>query len=147
MKLVPIRDSRGNLVASTLEKTTKRENLRAIISRLTGGGETLVLNMVRLANCTPIEVKGPDGTVLAEPLVPTPAVALEANKWLADQLGGKAVPQNEVDRTAAENAVIEQLRSLSDDELEQRVKAIIEPKVIDLLPEEAALPEAYPEDE
>jgi len=61
--------------------------------------------------------------------VPTPAVALEANKWLAEQYGGKAVTHNEVDRTATENAIVEQLRALSDEELEQKVRELTAPTV------------------
>lgn len=129
VKLLSIRDSKGNLVAHAVEKTSKKESLRSIIGRLTGNGETLILNMVRLANFTPIAIKLPDGTELAEPLVPTPAVALEANKWLAEQYGGKAVTQNEVDRTATENAIVEQLRALSDEELEQKVRELTAPTV------------------
>jgi len=83
--------------------------------------------MVRLANFTPIAIKLPDGTELAEPLVPTPAVALEANKWLAEAYAGKAVSQNEVGRTESENALVEQLRALSDEELEQRVRELTAP--------------------
>lgn len=134
MKFIPIRDSKGNLVAKAVEKSTKKETLRSIIGRMTNNGESLVINMLKLANFTPIKVLGPDGSELAEPLIATPAVALEANKWLAEQYGGKAVPQNEVDRSAAESAIIDQLRSLSDEELEQRVKEFVNPKVIDVVP-------------
>lgn len=152
MRYVPIRDSKGNLVAKAIEKTTRKETLRSIIGRLTNDGETTILNMVRLANMTPIEITLPDGRTLEEPIVPTAAVALEANKWLAEQLGGKAVAQNEVDRTATENEIIDQLRSLSDDELEQRVKKLVEGRpsetTIETLPEEEELPVLeYPGDE
>lgn len=143
MKFIPLRDSKGNLVAKAIEKTNKKETVRSIIGRMTNNGEALLLNMLKLANFTPIVVKNADGTELAEPLVATPAVALEANKWLLEQFAGKAVAQNEVDRSAAESAIIDQLRALSDDELEQRVKEFVAPKPVvemTLEPGEAGLP-------
>lgn len=155
MKFIPLRDSKGNLVAKAIEKTNKKETVRSIIGRMTNNGEALLLNMLKLANFTPITVKGADGTELAEPLVATPAVALEANKWLLEQFAGKAIAQNEVDRSAAESAIIDQLRALSDDELEQRVKEFVAPKpVVEMVlePGEAELPsteelEAHTEEE
>lgn len=126
MKYVPIRDSKGNLAGKALvmNERKQKESIRAVISRLTNDGEDVVVNIVKIAHGIPLIAKLPDGRE-SEPIVPTAAVQLAANQWLAEQLGGKAVMQNEVSRTEREGQLLEQIRALSDEELAQRTKALL----------------------
>lgn len=142
MKYVPIRDSKGNLAGKALvmNEGPRKESIKAIIKRLTQNGEDIVVNIVRIAHGIPLIAKLPDGRE-SEPIVPTAAVQLAANQWLAEQLGGKAVMQNEVARTELEGHLLEQIRALSDEELAQRTKALLAGK------QEVVEAEVQPEDE
>lgn len=133
MKYVPIRDSKGNLAGKALvEGDRKKDTIQAIIRRLTNDGEDVIVNIVKIAHGIPLVARLPDGRE-SEPILPTASVQLEANKWLAEQLGGKAVPQNEVARTQEESKLLEQIRALSDDELAAKTRALLagKPEVVE----------------
>lgn len=73
--------------------------------------------------------------VVGEPVIPSSADRLAAAKELAHMLFGKPVPQTEASQAEADAREVEAARSLTDAELEQRVRRAL---VLDPGPESTA---------
>lgn len=116
-----------------LSRKTWRETLR---NRVGPGGERLWEVMLEIAEgraWKPVWRDESGVEHVGEPIAPTTADRLSAARELAHMLYGKPVPQTEASRAEEDARQLEDVRALTDAELEARVKRAL---AIDPGPEE-----------
>ena len=128
------RDNEGKVVAKALSKVARGvpiplETWRKTLSRLTNGGEDILVALIDLAQGNPF-VPPPlsDGRQF-EPIIPSPEVRRAALMNLHEMLRGKSVAETEVRAAEDEASKKLQLESLSTEQLKEYL--VGEFKVID----------------
>lgn len=126
--LVVIRDEDGNVVHRYYGRSTDtKKTLREYVKQVTNNCFEQVDRLVSISRGEAHIAKLPDGRE-SEPVVPTIEAQRQAAKDLIELTHGKAVAQTEVVKAEAEAQLAEQVRALSDEELEARVRAALSAK-------------------
>lgn len=105
--------------------TQNKETIRKAITRLTNGGEHLIVKMLNLSAGNPIKVPSIDGQE-HEPIIPTAEVQLAATRDLLDRAFGKAVAQTEVLKAEVEAEDMAQYAAMSDEQLREAAAPYLE---------------------
>lgn len=109
-------------------KITRKTWREALRNHVGPGGEKLWAVMLDIAEgraWTPVLASRDGIERLGEPVVPTTADRLSAAKELAHMMFGKPVPMTEVQQAEIEAQEMEAARSLTDAELQARVKRVL----------------------
>lgn len=115
---------------------TKSATWRSYVrARVGESGERIFDTLIELMEGNPVAQRTADGRFV-DPIIPTPAVRLDAAKHLSELVFGRAASQTE--QVAAEGAEAEReaIRALSDSELQKRIAAAWR---LPALPEDAVL--------
>lgn len=138
-----MRNSRGEIVEKVKRadengrekslKQTYRDLLRKITNN--GADQFEVMTAISKGEAFTPTRRMPDGTVqYGEPIVPSVTNMMMASQWLIEYLHGKAVVQTEVSAAEAEAQYSEQVRALSDAELEGQIIELLAEKGKIVLP-------------
>lgn len=120
------RKSNGEQVRAVCPPNTmNKETIRRAITRLTNGGEHLIVKMLNLSAGNVIPVRGLDGRE-HDPIIPTAEVQLAATKDLLDRAFGKAVAQTEVLKAEQEAEDMAQYAAMSDEQLREAAAPYLE---------------------
>lgn len=129
-KYAVLRDSNGKLrtkVAGDITKT--RTTWRAFVRKLTNNGEDQFEVLIKLSKGEPIQYKHPTTGEIAV-AVPGVEVMRQAAKDVIEFLHGKAVAQTEVSKAEEEAVHQEKLRALSDQQLLELARPILEATLV-----------------
>jgi hypothetical protein len=117
--MLVLRDDKGKPIARVLNESamSRKQSWRAQLRALTNDGTDLLVHAYDIAMGKPVTITLPDGREL-EPMVAPPAVQAALSIQLHELLNGKAVSQTEV--VAAEKAMseVEDVRNMSNEQLE-----------------------------
>lgn len=115
--VIVIRDDLGKPIRKMITKGLgPKQTVRQLISRLTNGGEELVITLYDIAQGKAHVCTLPDGRV-SEPMIPTFEVRRAAAKDLLELFGGKAVPQTEIMKAEEQSEKQAQLDAMTPEEL------------------------------
>lgn len=122
---VIVRDESGKLMTRVLGDVTSKSTPRTLLRKMTNNGADLYMRLYDIAMGKAHVVQMSDGLML-EPQVPTLEVQRAASKDLLEFLHGKAVAQTEVKEAEQQAQVMEQIQALSDEELFERARALMQ---------------------
>ncbi len=127
-----LRDAEGRIVHKQLDKGTPRRNWKHYARLKTNDGADMLDVMVAIARGEPfqVEVTMPTGEkMLSEPQVPNATQRHTAAKDVFEFIHGKAPVATEVRKADEEASAVEQLRALSDEELERYLERAENPSI------------------
>lgn len=131
--VVVARDEKNNVVAKAsplptapLAKNGKVESWRSQMRRVTNGGMDALLHIANVARGNPVRSVRPDTGEYTDWEVPTIAEQMDASKWLAEFMLGKAVAQTEVMRAEEEASDHAQYAAMSDEALAEAARPWLE---------------------
>jgi hypothetical protein len=135
-RFMTLRDSAGNLITRVVDKGDERENWRNIMRRLTNNGQNQMEKLADISMGHAFTATMPDGRE-SEPMIPTLQLQAVTSQVILEMLHGKAVAQTEMRKAEEETKLVEQYRSLSDNELRAKVIDALAQRKVDVLPEPA----------
>lgn len=121
---VLIRDEDGKLITRVIGNVNDKTTPRQLLRKLTNNGADLYVRLHDIAMGKPHVVQMADGS-RSEPMIPTLEAQRMASKDLIEFLHGKAVAQTEVKAAEEQAQQMEMIQALSDDELQERVRAAL----------------------
>lgn len=122
---VVLRDAKGNRLARATAQETPRKSWRSLLREITDNGVEQFTILRELSLGKALVTTLPNGQE-SEPVIPSAEVRRAAARDLLEFLHGKPVAQTEVAHAEAETRLLEQVQSLTDAELEARVRDLLE---------------------
>lgn len=125
---VVVRDEKNVVVAKAapIARAPKVESWRSQMRRVTNGGMDTLLHIANVARGNPTRSVRPDTGEYTDWQVPTVAEQMDASKWLAEFMLGKAVSQNDIVKAEEQAEEHAQYAAMSDEVLAEAARPWLE---------------------